>query len=177
MITWLHLSDLHYQQNDKYNRRVVLDALWQDISQRTTRISPDLENIDFISVTGDIAYHGESKEYDLAIKDFFQPLLEAANPVDNSRLFIVPGNHDIDRKAITTLAKAAGEALKGRDDINEVLATPADRALVFGRLSNYFDFFKSKFPNLTLNELGYFYVAELPLIANKKVAILGLNSA
>jgi len=177
-ITWLHLSDLHLKE-DEYNRQVVLAALWNDISKRTTRISSDLEKIDFIFFTGDIAYHGKSEEYELAIKDFFQPLLKTANlgSVGNSRLFLVPGNHDINREAVGLGAEAIGESLKERDDINKLLDSKRERELVFERLNNYFDFFGEQFKELRLNELGYFYVAVPPLISGKKVAILGLNSA
>nr|MBC8234528.1 calcineurin-like phosphoesterase [bacterium] len=65
-ITWLHLSDLHFQKNDEYNRGVVLDALWKDISERVNCINSDLGKLDFICVTGDIAYHGKTEEYELA---------------------------------------------------------------------------------------------------------------
>ena len=178
-ITWLHLSDLHYKKEDEYNRQVVLAALWEDIEKRTTRISPDLENIDFILFTGDVAYHGESIEYKLAVKNFFKPLLKAANldSEDNSRLFIVPGNHDIKREPVTSWRRKIRELLKERDEITDFLADSDGRKIVFGRLDDYFTLFRCRFPHLTLNDLGYFYVAEIPLISGKKVAILGLNSS
>ena len=176
-ITWLHLSDLHFQKNDEYNRGVVLDALWKDISERVERINSDLGKIDFICITGDIAYHGKTEEYELAIEQFFQPLLTHTG-LDWEKLFIVPGNHDIVQSAVTSGAKSIGDALQTRDQITKFMSIPDERELIFKRLKNYFDFFRKQFQRLSLNEeFGYFYNAFPTVTTEKKVTILGLNSA
>lgn len=101
-ITWLHLSDWHEGAEgvDKtlvpFDRlKVVLPKLIEDIKNRSS-ISPDLSKIDFIVFSGDIAFSGEEKQYKDAWKNLFAPVLEAAG-LDSSRLFIVPGNHDLDQ--------------------------------------------------------------------------------
>jgi len=71
VVTWLHLSDLHFQADGQHDRQVVLDALWKDIRERVKRISSELEQIDFILFTGDIAYQGITAEYELAVKIFW----------------------------------------------------------------------------------------------------------
>jgi hypothetical protein len=41
-LTWIHLSDLHMKEEDEFNRKIVLDALWQDIeSIIASGIKPD----------------------------------------------------------------------------------------------------------------------------------------
>ena len=91
-VTWLHVSDFHIRGGDSYDRDVVLRALVQSVKfQREERgRSPDL-----IFATGDIAYSGQAKEYEIATR-FFDDLLEAAS-LEKRFLFVVPGNHDVDR--------------------------------------------------------------------------------
>ena len=61
-LTWVPLSDLHLKKDFDFNCTVVLEALWEDISKRSTRISPELKHIDLIFFTGDLVYHGEFEE-------------------------------------------------------------------------------------------------------------------
>lgn len=57
-ITWLHLSDIHFQDGDPYDRNVVLQALTSAVQRfRTQGRCPNL-----IFFTGDIASSGKEKE-------------------------------------------------------------------------------------------------------------------
>jgi hypothetical protein len=98
-VTWLHLSDWHQKGKDlgqkgkDFDRQVVLRALLNDIRERV-KISPDLEKIEFVIFSGDVAFGGKPEEYQTAKGEFFQPLLEACG-LGPEQLFIVPGNHDM----------------------------------------------------------------------------------
>jgi DNA repair exonuclease SbcCD nuclease subunit len=100
-LTWLHLSDWHQKGKD-FNRQVVRDALVRDISERKTRINPDLEQVDFIIFSGDVAYRGKENEYQAAVEYLFEPILKVTD-LTNDRLFIVPGNHDLNRDSFELL--------------------------------------------------------------------------
>jgi 3',5'-cyclic AMP phosphodiesterase CpdA len=100
-ITWLHLSDWHQEGRD-FDRQVVRDALIQDIREREKKISSDLAKIDFIVFSGDVAHAGKKEEYEAAKENLFDPLLEATG-LTTERLFIVPGNHDLDRSSFKLL--------------------------------------------------------------------------
>ncbi len=90
-LQWLHISDFHFKAGDGYDRNVVLQALLGLVERyRKEGRRPDL-----IFATGDIAQSGKESEYKLATT-FFDELLKAAQ-LDKRHLFIVPGNHDIDR--------------------------------------------------------------------------------
>ena len=65
VITWLHISDLHFRASDKFDSAVVTQALLKDISQREN-IAPALKKIDLIFITGDIAFSGKPNEYEVA---------------------------------------------------------------------------------------------------------------
>lgn len=90
----LHISDLHINDStdETFDRKVVLDPLIK-------RITQDLQNgfrPEILAVTGDIAFKGVAREYALA-KQFFDDLLSVLK-LGQDRLFIVPGNHDVNRK-------------------------------------------------------------------------------
>ncbi len=90
---WIHLPDFHFADApDPYERNTVLEPLLAEITRRRQEegFEPDA-----LFVTGDVAYSGKPAEY-LAATSFFDDLLEATG-LDKSRLFVVPGNHDLDK--------------------------------------------------------------------------------
>ena len=97
-LTWLHLSDVHLPPGtaDTYQVDKVLKALIDTLKEQATRG----ERPDVIFFTGDIAEKG--KDYAKAEK-FFDDLLDATGLTEQlgkkarQRLFVVPGNHDVDQ--------------------------------------------------------------------------------
>ena len=170
MLTWLHISDLHFRASQTYNANVVLKALLRDIAER---IQADGLRPDFIAVTGDVAFSGQPAEYTLA-QSFFDDLL-AATQLKREHLFIVPGNHDANRNLVTAGAKAIGAALTDRDSVNTLLATPDDRRLVMARFKGYVRFVNA-YLGQGFDDEHYFYVRALEA-DGRRVAVLGLNSA
>jgi len=171
-ITWLHLSDLHFHESRTYNENIVLKALLRDI---TERIQQDGLRPAFIAVTGDVAFSGKSAEYALA-RPFFDDLLITTG-LPRERLFVVPGNHDVDRDLITVGAKAIGASLTDRDSVKTLHDTPDDRRLVLARFKGYAEFVNDYFAgHLAFDDEHYFYVQTLDL-SGRRIALLGLNSA
>jgi len=180
-VTWLHLSDLHCKGKDDYDSATVLENLWEDIGERCQRISQDLKDLDFACLTGDLAYHGTKEEYQV-IGEEVLPKLLAATGLDKTRLFVVPGNHDIWQKKVTEAAIGAKEKLlidsKGRSTpITNALTKAEEREVYFPRLEAYHDFFQHTLGHIELDEEGYFYVHLIAPPSGITIAILGLNSA
>ena len=97
MIHYLHLSDLHLTGGKtgdpvkSFNQDMVTKSMLDAIR--------DLDHQpDFIIITGDLAQKGSADEYAVA-EIFCNELLEAAG-LKKDRLFIIPGNHDVDRREI-----------------------------------------------------------------------------
>lgn len=90
--TWFHTSDFHIKDGDPYDRQTVLNGILHTLRNAADHhgYSPDV-----IFATGDIAFSGMPSQYEQA-SAFFDALLEAAD-LDKTRLFVIPGNHDIDR--------------------------------------------------------------------------------
>jgi DNA repair exonuclease SbcCD nuclease subunit len=63
-VTWLHLSDWH-QNGMQFDRRVVRDALKEDIENRSA-LSEKLSTVDFVVFSGDLSYRGKSEEFQKA---------------------------------------------------------------------------------------------------------------
>jgi tetratricopeptide (TPR) repeat protein len=107
LFTWLHLSDLHFRgpwESSEAGR--IRAQLQQDLTEFADP-KPDA-----ILVTGDIAWSGQPEEYQEAALW----LRDTAFAVDlgPARVFVVPGNHDVDREAPRTQAPrrfAAFEAM------------------------------------------------------------------
>lgn len=122
-LTWLHISDLHFEPTSTFDRRAVLAGLVKHTREERDegRWVPD-----FIFVTGDIANRGADEEYKQA-STFFDDLL-AATGCDRSRLFVVPGNHDVDRSQCVLLQRtltdesASDEFFDEPDDPKRVAA-------------------------------------------------------
>ena len=88
----LHISDLHIKEKEDFDRSVVLGPLIERVKKDLdTGFKPEL-----VAVTGHIAFKGIRPEYDRA-KRFFEDLMRTLKLPDQS-LFIVPGNHDVNRK-------------------------------------------------------------------------------
>ncbi len=98
-VTWLHVSDFHIRGGDPYDRDVVLRALVSSVKElREHGRVPDL-----IFATGDVAHAGKPGEYEIAT-EFFNALLDATG-LDRRHLFVIPGNHDVDRDLGIGLAR------------------------------------------------------------------------
>jgi len=182
VITWLHLSDLHLTCKDNYipeakNQERILSALWDDIeNHKQSGI-----NFDYIFFCGDLAYSGSSFEYRRAKNIFLKALLEKTG-LDKSRLFIVPGNHDVDWQKITP--GVAGGTLaylrQGKDYLTRLLIDKrltGERSRNFSKLKYFQNFVNDNAngkSNVNHNKL---FFSEILSKNKNKIGIVGLNSA
>ena len=94
-LTWVHLSDWHQD--------IIRRALMEDIRQFKS-INPALKVIDFIVFSGDLTNTGKTEEFLAAKRELIEPVMEAAGLKDRyDRLFLIPGNHDVDRDIVSLL--------------------------------------------------------------------------
>ena len=142
LFSWLHLSDLHFGYGDaerKWDQRLVLNALRDDVAEVAGALCPKPQAI---FVTGDVAFSGATRrsgEYDEA-KEW---LLTVAGSVGLGKedIFIVPGNHDVQRNADKEdrgLGRLVRILRSGDEPIDEALDHEAD--LLAKRQANYLAF-------------------------------------
>jgi predicted phosphodiesterase len=170
-LTWLHLSDWHQKDKD-FDRQVVCDALIRDISNRT-KIDHNLAQIDFIVFSGDVAFSGKATEYQAAKEYLFDPVLKATS-LSAERLFIVPGNHDLDRDWVSKMLPSALQKVLNEEECKSWLTDEEER----GRLLEPFKAFSAFVSNYTSQDSPeYASIRMWSDLGGKKVALLGLNSA
>ena len=169
-LTWLHLSDWHQKGKD-FDRKLVRDKLIKDIENRKN-ISQDLAEINFIVFSGDVAFSGLPEEYQAAKKELFDPVLKACD-LDPENLFIVPGNHDLNRAKFDLLPVQLSKPLDSDIQAKEWLFDRKKRsyALVpFEAFTNFVSrYTHQKNPN-------YANIRQYD-IDGKQISLLGFNSA
>lgn len=130
-IRWLHLSDFHFG-TDEYGEGSLSESIIEHIRSREEGL-PDL-----IFLTGDIGYSGRSGQYEQFEEQFFRPLMDLLGPQARERTFMVPGNHDLDRKTHelihrTTLQQKRPRSFdpteEGRKQRNEIVERFSNFAL------------------------------------------------
>lgn len=102
-LTWLHLSDLHCcPARTGWDAERLQRTLCEDLAELIER---DELRPDFLFFTGDAAF-GHLPDAGLLIHDqldaaagFFEEVRKVCG-VDRDRVFLVPGNHDVDRTRI-----------------------------------------------------------------------------
>ena len=171
-LTWLHLSDLHCcKAKTGWDAARVLEALREDLEKlRDEGLSPDL-----VLFTGDAAF-GElpgspiADQFDEA-RRFFDGILKICG-LSPERLFLVPGNHDVNRKKISKRLKVTPS-----DVLDMLRDADEDWAFSMRRLKDYRAF---------LRDAGYTHLLDDPdrLIYTRRleidgidVGIAGLNSS
>ncbi len=173
-LTWLHLSDWHQKGKD-FDRTVVRDALMKDIKDRAV-ISTDLSKIDFAVFSGDVTYHGTVEEYQTAIDEFFNPLLEASG-VERNRLFIVPGNHDLEWNALELLPSDLLDKLNTPGGVNRWLTDERKRRTLLEPMADYTQFILGYLDGSADGFEPAFGCVYRFDVESKAVAVIGLNSA
>ncbi len=167
----LHISDLHIEDDEKkqFDRKVVLDPL----IRRVKKDRKDGFNPEIVAVTGDIAFKGVKSEYELA-KKFFDDLLKALD-LPPEGLFIVPGNHDVNRKKYRPKDIPVYENMK---ELNEELEDGGYRADLLKGMTDYFEFVETRYSHLkSFRGRLVPFVNVFESRSKKKIALLGLNSA
>jgi UDP-2,3-diacylglucosamine pyrophosphatase LpxH len=136
-LCWMHLSDLHIRTHD-WEQDIVLRSLLRDLPGllAQTNRRPGL-----LFVTGDVANSGERPQYEAAER-FFSQLCATLN-IAQSRVFAVPGNHDVERKSIKVTARLAQESLtrlkhdERRRVVGDLIGDEDEFALFGARLNQW----------------------------------------
>ncbi|MCD1597821.1 metallophosphoesterase [Rheinheimera aquimaris] len=187
-ITWLHISDIHFHKKTEWNAGATRSALLGYL--KSVFADGDVSFPDIIFCTGDIAY-GETnsstlaEQYEIA-KVFFDELREICSPngkvLSKERLFVVPGNHDINRSNVNkdaqeSLTRMAEQSRKHVDEINQRFAHPnLELKAAMSRLNEYNNFISNFLPSLHDDLERCFYTRSLK-IGDIVLGIAGFNSA
>ena len=175
---FLHLSDIHFGQetgSQLYIHNDVKEGLVEDVAGfvENEMGSP----ITGIIVSGDITYSGKESEFQEAGK--WLDKLSTAGGCGQTDVYVVPGNHDIDRDQLSEAARIMLEkiAKEGDDALNRCLKRDDDKEVLYGRLSSYRSFAEGYGCPLDLSGGHAGDAFSLELAAGRSIRFLGLNSA
>lgn len=141
---FLHISDIHFRethvgQPDDPNR-ALRDDLVRDVKTTRKRIGHHAQGI---LLSGDIAYAGKPIEYAFAMGWLEKELCPAAG-CKLTDVFVIPGNHDVDRDAAKAPAQnAARQALRNMPanaveaEIAKYMRDQLSSEVIFGPLESY----------------------------------------
>jgi predicted MPP superfamily phosphohydrolase len=184
-VTWLHLSDLHAcKPKTGWDAKRVTDTLCKDLRkmQEKNGLRPDL-----IFFTGDAAYghlgNGEGKSITEQFReahDFFTTVRESFDPpIAQRNLFLVPGNHDVNRNRITDF-ETEWLLSKDRtlDEITRCIQTAGvNWKQLLGRLDDYAHFLQTYGYDHLLTGRDRLIYADAREVNGLRVGIAGFNSA
>ena len=175
---FLHLSDIHFGQetgSQLYIHNDVKEGLVEDVAGfvENEMGSP----ITGIIVSGDITYSGKESEFQEAGK--WLDKLSTAGGCRQTDVYVVPGNHDIDRDQLSEAAKIMLEkiAKEGDDALDRCLKRDDDKEVLYGRLSSYRSFAEGYGCPLDLSGGHAGDAFSLELVPGRSIRFLGLNSA
>ncbi|RWD31820.1 MAG: hypothetical protein EOS34_22935 [Mesorhizobium sp.] len=95
--TILHLSDLHWASSKANDMRIIVDGLVSDLEESKAKRN---KSANMIAFSGDLVQAGEDPAlFQDAKTEFIDKVLKATG-LNSDRMFFVPGNHDIQRKAV-----------------------------------------------------------------------------
>jgi predicted phosphodiesterase len=177
-ISWLHLSDLHARDEGKAVERAVFDSMLKDIE---TQVEAEELDLDAVFFTGDLAFSGNSEQYKIAEKKLDSVLEACGLKGCREKLFIVPGNHDVNRQAVWPPHKAFAESLLSSDTYDEIsnfLSAEEQRDWFFKRFEGYRQFVEAYYDGcgIEFDHSNYFYARSIEK-GEHVFLVIGLNSA
>lgn len=176
MINFLHISDLHYDNNDNRQQEII-KALLDDVSKMY-----GCGNIDFVIFSGDLVGRPTEENF-IDVDEHFVTLLMEQLMLPKDRFIIVPGNHEVqklDEIAEKNREKILDNLIKSGDDIDNLVGDLlTGKSLEYiGKLRNYNNYVKKLYSDSseTIHEYNDFCMVHHLNKANVKIGIACFNT-
>ena len=138
-INILHVSDLHYSTRSKvYDREQVVSAFLNDVKSFCTNYL----TIDLVIFSGDLVYSADEEDVYYHLYDKFISLLSKATRCDEGRIFLCPGNHDVQQSVVKATHDNQSQLLASvqtREALNLAYANGFLCDFAAPRFERYFD--------------------------------------
>lgn len=180
MLSFIHLSDIHFQKfsGDAYDLDDDLrNELVIDLSKNFPK---SISSASGILICGDIAFSGQKKEYDIA-SGFLEQVCQQVS-LEPSRIFCVPGNHDVDQRitrgslGLKSLQQAIemAERQEAEKLLGEICRNPLDAQTLCASIECY-NAFATKY-RCGFTENIVVWEQNMPLDHIRTLCIVGMNS-
>lgn len=128
----LHISDLHAPAEVHHDQREIVEAALADIEAQDRNL-----RVDIAVFSGDLAFDGTAEGLASGREVLLEPL---AGLLPQRPVFVVPGNHDVNRGLIDQIYEAGLQTLTSRDALDAVLRDESSLAQATERLQDWEQF-------------------------------------
>jgi predicted phosphodiesterase len=175
-----HLSDIHFNGSSGVTVHDLDSDVRNELIRDAARLTKELGSATGVLVTGDIAFSGQRAEYERAAAWLREFCLAIDCPEEN--VWVVPGNHDVDRKlAGSKLTKALHEGIRSKDEasidseLREIFADQQSANALLAPLAEY-NTFAARF-QCSISPQKPFWERDLVLDCGTIIRLRGLCSA
>jgi calcineurin-like phosphoesterase family protein len=180
-ISFIHLSDIHFVKSSNKPDDIDNDLRKAIITDLKSNATKTLNNVCGILVTGDIAFSGNTEEYNIA-KDYLNEICEIFN-IKPSDVYCVPGNHDvnqitIDNSAFVPIAQDAVESsctIDAADKEFSKYINADNQSMLFIPIENYNNFARRFECDISNNKISW--QKGFDLTDEFHFRIIGINSS
>lgn len=180
-LSFIHLSDIHFVKSSNDPSDIDKDLREAIITDLKINGRENLENVAGILVTGDIAFSGNRKEYEIA-KEYLNRVCNVFN-ISPSDVYCVPGNHDVNQAIVngSDLIFTAQNAVDEESTIDDADKTFSKYIsnnnfnALFKPIDEYNEFAKRFECDISSNNI--FWQKDFVLEDNLKLRIVGINSS
>lgn len=180
MLSFIHLSDIHFQKysGDAYDLDADLrNELLIDLSKNLPK---SISAVNGILICGDIAFSAQESEYAVAT-DFLEEICQRVS-LDPSRVFCVPGNHDVDQgvtrgsRSLRALQQdlATAEPQEAEKILGQLCRNPLDARILCASIEHYNTFATKYHCGFAPNILAW--EQDMSLDDTHTLCIIGMNS-
>ena len=177
MIKIIHISDFHLEkENISVEKANIVEALTQDLKKH-------VDDNTILCLTGDLIDKG-GKEFDdpddayIILETILIDKILENNPKLKGKIFVVPGNHDINRDKIDSVSEAGLKSLlKAENSLNEFIISNRNKSNHLDRLANYLSWSKDFYSKYNKGETSNFDSSFIINVSGLKVGITCINSS
>jgi hypothetical protein len=178
-IIFVHLSDIHFKHSSGESIHDLDADIRNELLIDAASITKDLGSITGLLVTGDIGYSGSQQEYDRATEWLGVFCRAIGCPEEN--VWVVPGNHDVDRNLTTRkVTKTLHQIIRKEDsdidkELQEIFSDSQSAAALLEPLTEY-NKFAGRF-DCSISANKYYWERDLKLACGTIIRLRGLTSA
>lgn len=180
-LSFIHLSDIHFVKSSNDPSDIDKDLREAIITDLEINGRENLVNVVGILVTGDIAFSGNRKEYEIA-KEYLNRVCEVFQ-INPSDVYCVPGNHDVNQSVVngSDLIFAAQNAVDEEKTIDQADKTFSKYIsdnnfnALFKPIDEYNEFAKRFKCDISSDKI--YWQKDFMLDKNLKLKVVGINSS
>lgn len=176
----VHLSDIHFTGSSGTSVYDLDAEVRNELLRDAATVTTELGGATGVLVTGDIAFSGQRAEYERAASWLLEFCLAIGCP--NESVWVVPGNHDIDRKiANSKVTKTLHESIRAKQgpaldkELREILTDEYSAKALLAPLAEY-NTFAARF-QCSVSAAKPYWERDLVLPCGTIIRLRGLCSA